>query len=57
MEISESQNPEFQDPEPRIWNPESQNPESQDPFPRAYLIPYFFRIFTTGFMIDSAQSV
>ncbi len=34
-------------------------PESRirNPIPRAYLIPYFFRILTIGFLIDSAQRV
>ena len=31
--------------------------QSQNPIPRAYLIPYFLRIFTIGFLIDSAQRV
>ena len=47
-------------PESRIYQSRTQQPEilqSRNPIPRAYLIPYFFRIFTTGFLIDSAQRV
>ena len=56
--ISESRNPTIRSPP--ISESGTQQPEilqSQNPIPRAYLIPYFFRIFTTGFLIDSAQRV
>ncbi len=45
-EISESPNPTISDP--TILNPGIQS---------TYLIPYFLRIFTIGFLIDSAQRV
>ena len=57
------QDPAIQDPairSPTISESGTQQPEilqSQNQIPRAYLIPYFFRIFTTGFLIDSAQRV
>ena len=51
-------NPAIQDPpisESGTQQPEIQ--QSQNQIPRAYLIPYFLRIFTIGFLIDSAQRV
>ena len=56
--ISESRNPTIRNPpisESGTQQPEIQ--QSRNPIPRAYLIPYFFRIFTIGFLIDSAQRV